>query len=149
MAQNIINYQRLIYTSITNFQKKITVYDLAYLWQGVYIECDVDACVNHWSCFQGYLKYLGMAQTATVKRDARMGEAEARMEAGIRVGNNSSKERNCFYVDRSLPPPPPPKKTKQNKKRCSAILIHSLHMLNSSLKSENLQAMKSFILKYR
>lgn len=107
MAQNIINYQRLIYTSITNFQKKITVYDLAYLWQGVYIGCDVDACINHWSCFQGYLKYLGMAQTATVKRDARMGEAEARMEAGIRVGNNSSKERNCFYVDRS---PPPPKK---------------------------------------
>lgn len=50
-----------------------------------------------------------MAQTATVKRDARMGEAEARMEAGIRVGNHSSKEKNCFYVDRSSPPP---KKTK-------------------------------------
>ena len=37
-----------------------------------------------------------MAQTATVKRDARMGEAEARMESGIRVcpvrqgqGNNA------------------------------------------------------------
>lgn len=41
-----------------------------------------------------------MAQTATVKRDARMGEAEARMEAGIRVGTKSSKEKNCFYVDK-------------------------------------------------
>lgn len=51
-----------------------------------------------------------MAQTATVKRDARMGEAEARMEAGIRVGNNSSKEKNCFYVDRH------PKKTKKTPK---------------------------------
>lgn len=92
------------------------MYDLAYLWQGVYIGCDVDACINHYSCFQGYLKYLGMAQTATVKRDARMGEAEARMEAGIRVGTNSSKEKNCFYVDRNLSPPPP-KKTKKKTKQ--------------------------------
>lgn len=54
----------------------------------LFIDCDFVAGINHWSCFQGYLKYLGMAQTATVKRDARMGEAEARMEAGIRVCTN-------------------------------------------------------------
>lgn len=54
----------------------------------IFIDCDFVAGIYHWSCFQGYLKYLGMAQTATVKRDARMGEAEARMEAGIRVCTN-------------------------------------------------------------
>lgn len=33
---------------------------------------------------EGYLKALGMGRTAQVKRDARMGEAEARRDAGIR-----------------------------------------------------------------
>lgn len=33
---------------------------------------------------QGYLKSLGMARTAEVKRDARIGEAEARAEAHIK-----------------------------------------------------------------
>lgn len=62
--------------------------DLAVIKKDILIDCDLVASINHWSCFQGYLKYLGMAQTATVKRDARMGEAEARMEAGIRVCTN-------------------------------------------------------------
>lgn len=35
--------------------------------------------------FQGYLKALGMARTAEVKRDARMGEAEARRDSQIKV----------------------------------------------------------------
>lgn len=34
--------------------------------------------------FQGYLKSLGMARTAEVKRDARIGEAEARCDAQIK-----------------------------------------------------------------
>ncbi len=34
---------------------------------------------------QGYLKSLGMGRTAQVKRDARIGEAEARRDATIRV----------------------------------------------------------------
>lgn len=33
---------------------------------------------------QGYLKALGMARTAEVKRDARIGEAEAQAEAKIK-----------------------------------------------------------------
>lgn len=33
---------------------------------------------------QGYLKSLGMARTAEVKRDARIGEAEARCDAQIK-----------------------------------------------------------------
>ena len=37
---------------------------------------------------QGYLKALGMARTAQVKRDARIGEALAKKEAGIRVGTS-------------------------------------------------------------
>ncbi|XP_078324401.1 flotillin-1-like isoform X1 [Crassostrea virginica] len=45
----------------------------------------------------GYLKYLGMAQTATVKRDARMGEAEARMESGIREANAEEKRMAARY----------------------------------------------------
>ena len=36
-------------------------------------------------CDQGYLRSLGMARTAQVKRDARIGEAEARRDAGIKV----------------------------------------------------------------
>ncbi|XP_061163749.1 flotillin-1-like isoform X2 [Saccostrea echinata] len=47
---------------------------------------------------RGYLKYLGMAQTATVKRDARMGEAEARMEAGIREANAEEKRMAARYT---------------------------------------------------
>jgi len=35
--------------------------------------------------WQGYLRALGMSRTAQVKRDARMGEAEAHRDAGIRV----------------------------------------------------------------
>lgn len=35
--------------------------------------------------FQGYLKALGFKRTAEVKRDARIGEAEARRDAGIKV----------------------------------------------------------------
>ncbi|XP_078324405.1 flotillin-1-like isoform X4 [Crassostrea virginica] len=46
---------------------------------------------------KGYLKYLGMAQTATVKRDARMGEAEARMESGIREANAEEKRMAARY----------------------------------------------------
>ena len=37
---------------------------------------------------QGYLKALGMKRTAQVKRDARIGEAEARKEAGERVSGH-------------------------------------------------------------
>nr|XP_022320509.1 flotillin-1-like isoform X5 [Crassostrea virginica] len=47
--------------------------------------------------YDGYLKYLGMAQTATVKRDARMGEAEARMESGIREANAEEKRMAARY----------------------------------------------------
>jgi len=36
---------------------------------------------------QGYLRALGMPRTAQVKRDARIGEAEARRDAGIKVTN--------------------------------------------------------------
>lgn len=37
-------------------------------------------------CFlQGYLHALGMARTAQVKRDARIGEAEAKRDSGIKV----------------------------------------------------------------
>jgi len=39
-------------------------------------------CTADW---QGYLRALGMSRTAQVKRDARMGEAEAHRDAGIRV----------------------------------------------------------------
>jgi len=35
---------------------------------------------------QGYLHALGMARTAQVKRDARIGEAEAKRDSGIKVG---------------------------------------------------------------
>jgi len=48
----------------------------------------VDAtCFMHTSSLmlQGYLRALGMPRTAQVKRDARIGEAEARRDAGIKV----------------------------------------------------------------
>ena len=35
--------------------------------------------------FQGYLKALGMKRTAEVQRDAKIGEAEARKDSGIKV----------------------------------------------------------------
>ena len=38
-----------------------------------------------WLLFQGYLLALGMARTAQVKRDARIGEAEAQRDSGIKV----------------------------------------------------------------
>ena len=34
---------------------------------------------------KGYLHALGMARTAQVKRDARIGEAEAKRDSGIKV----------------------------------------------------------------
>jgi uncharacterized membrane protein YqiK len=34
---------------------------------------------------QGYLKSLGMKRTAEVKKDARLGEAEASRDSGIKV----------------------------------------------------------------
>ena len=34
---------------------------------------------------QGYLKALGMSRTAEVKKDARIGEAEAKRDSGIKV----------------------------------------------------------------
>jgi len=40
--------------------------------------------------WQGYLRALGMSRTAQVKRDARMGEAEAHRDAGIRVSLSCS-----------------------------------------------------------
>jgi len=40
--------------------------------------------VNVW-LLQGYLLALGMARTAQVKRDARIGEAEAKRDSGIKV----------------------------------------------------------------
>ena len=43
----------------------------------------VDCCCT--ADWQGYLRALGMSRTAQVKRDARMGEAEAHRDAGIRV----------------------------------------------------------------
>ena len=35
--------------------------------------------------FQGYLKALGMKRTAEVQRDAKIGEAEAKKDSGIKV----------------------------------------------------------------
>ena len=40
---------------------------------------------NHYYYLQGYLKSLGLSRTAQVKRDARIGEAEAQRDAGIKV----------------------------------------------------------------
>ena len=43
---------------------------------------------NFKNLFQGYLLALGMSRTAQVKRDARIGEAEAGRDSGIKVMNN-------------------------------------------------------------
>lgn len=42
---------------------------------------------NHFyfGLLKGYLHALGMARTAQVKRDARIGEAEAKRDSGIKV----------------------------------------------------------------
>ena len=40
-------------------------------------------CIVHF--LKGYLHALGMARTAQVKRDARIGEAEAKRDSGIKV----------------------------------------------------------------
>ena len=45
------------------------------------------SCIYAELLLQGYLRALGMPRTAQVKRDARMGEAEARRDAGIKVSN--------------------------------------------------------------
>ena len=42
---------------------------------------------------------LGMSRTAQVKRDARMGEAEARRDAGIRVSQRISNISECRVTD--------------------------------------------------
>jgi uncharacterized membrane protein YqiK len=55
--------------------------------------------------FQGYLLALGMSRTAQVKRDARIGEAEAGRDSGIKVWmpvcamDDSSYRRN-FDLDK-------------------------------------------------
>lgn len=41
-------------------------------------------CLITFLIYKGYLKSLGMARTAEVKRDARIGEAEARADAQIK-----------------------------------------------------------------
>ena len=38
---------------------------------------------------QGYLHSLGMSRTAQVKRDARIGEAEAQRDSGIKVSDSA------------------------------------------------------------
>ena len=45
-------------------------------------------CVCVCLCLQMYLKSLGKARTAQVKRDARIGEAEAKRDSGIKVGSH-------------------------------------------------------------
>ena len=41
---------------------------------------------------------LGQGRTAEVHRDARIGEAQANMEAGIKVSHQKTESRNtCFY----------------------------------------------------
>jgi len=39
-----------------------------------------------------------MSRTAQVKRDARMGEAEARRDAGIRVSSAVQIAHSCLYI---------------------------------------------------
>ena len=49
-----------------------------------------------------YLDSLGKTQTAVVKRDADIGVAEAKRDAGIRVGSSFVKHFDLFY---NLPQP--------------------------------------------
>lgn len=60
------------------------------MWIECVLSC-VEVCAkihrnfkSQFQLFQGYLKSLGMARTAEVKRDARIGEAEARCDAQIK-----------------------------------------------------------------
>lgn len=48
---------------------------------------------------EGYLEALGMTRTAQVKRDARMGEAEARSEAKIKVAYAEEKRMESLYAN--------------------------------------------------
>ncbi|KAK2190352.1 hypothetical protein NP493_83g04042 [Ridgeia piscesae] len=48
---------------------------------------------------EGYLKALGMARTAQVKRDARIGEAEARRDAGIREAMAEQQRMESRYTN--------------------------------------------------
>ncbi|XP_025114041.1 flotillin-1-like isoform X1 [Pomacea canaliculata] len=48
---------------------------------------------------EGYLKALGMARTAQVKRDARIGEAEARRDAGIKEALAEEKRMEARYAN--------------------------------------------------
>lgn len=50
---------------------------------------------------KGYLHALGMARTAQVKRDARIGEAEAKRDSGIKVTfvlTISPDHSKCFFA---------------------------------------------------
>jgi len=48
---------------------------------------------------EGYLRSLGMARTAQVKRDARMGEAEARRDAGIKEAVAEEQRMRARYAN--------------------------------------------------
>lgn len=48
---------------------------------------------------QGYLKALGMARTAEVKRDARIGEAEAQAEAKIKEAMAEEQRMASRYLN--------------------------------------------------
>jgi flotillin len=48
---------------------------------------------------EGYLRALGMSRTAQVKRDARIGEAEARRDAGIREAVAEEQRMAARYVN--------------------------------------------------
>jgi flotillin len=48
---------------------------------------------------EGYLKSLGMARTAQVKRDARIGEAEARQAAGIKEAQAEEQRMASRYIN--------------------------------------------------
>lgn len=61
---------QILYLTVENFKLKINISNIGSL--------------SHCFFHQGYLKSLGMARTAEVKRDARIGEAEARADAQIK-----------------------------------------------------------------
>ncbi|KAK7094894.1 flotillin-1-like isoform X1 [Littorina saxatilis] len=48
---------------------------------------------------EGYLKSLGMSRTAQVKRDARIGEAEARRDAGIKEASAEEKRMQARFLN--------------------------------------------------
>ena len=59
---------------------------LQYVTSFIMCTCGVcQSCKHTELLLQGYLRALGMPRTAQVKRDARIGEAEARRDAGIKV----------------------------------------------------------------